>query len=58
MYSHVPIFYEIQNGQCTPRHNGYSYFIGIYIAIDSGILPLSLILIFGLLTLRNLHQVK
>lgn len=58
MYVHIPIFYEIQNGECTPRNDGYSYFFGIYIAIDSGILPLSLILTFGLLTLRNLHQVK
>lgn len=58
MSVHILIFYKIENGQCSPGNNIYNVFFSIYIAIDTGILPLSLTLVFGLLTFKNLRQIK
>ncbi|UJR17624.1 hypothetical protein I4U23_004520 [Adineta vaga] len=58
IYTHVLVFYEIQNGECAPKHGTYNMFFGIYIAFDSGILPPSLMVIFSLLTLKNIRQIK
>ncbi|CAF1209063.1 unnamed protein product [Adineta ricciae] len=58
MYAQVIVFYEIASGTCTFRSGSYGVFFSIYIAIDSGILPLLLMIVFGLLTVRNIHQRK
>jgi hypothetical protein len=58
MYTQFIIFYEIYNGSCQPQPGIYGIFFSIYISIDSGILPLSLMIIFGLLTINNIHQTK
>ncbi|CAF1173099.1 unnamed protein product [Adineta ricciae] len=58
IYTHVLIFYEIQNDECLPRKGAYNIFFGIYIAFDSGILPPLFIMIFSLLTLRNIRHIK
>ncbi|CAF0828150.1 unnamed protein product [Adineta ricciae] len=58
IYIQIIIFYENGNGTCTFRSGSYGMFFSIYIAVDSGILPLLLMLIFGLLTVRNIHQAK
>ncbi|CAF1209335.1 unnamed protein product [Adineta ricciae] len=58
MYIQIIIFYEIGSGTCTFRSGNYGIFLSIYIAIDSGILPLLLMVVFGLLTVRNIHQSK
>ncbi|CAF1321066.1 unnamed protein product [Adineta steineri] len=58
IYSQVLIFYDIHNGNCSPQPGSYGTFFSIYISIDSGILPLSIMLIFGLLTVNNVRQNK
>ena len=58
IYIQVLVFYEIHNGECSYRNGAYAIFFSIYISIDSGILPISLMLIFGLLTLKNIRQSK
>ncbi|CAF1173063.1 unnamed protein product [Adineta ricciae] len=58
IYVHVLIFYEIQHGECLPRKGAYNIFFSIYIAFDSGILPPLFIIIFSLLTLRNIRHIK
>ena len=58
IYIQVLVFYEIESSQCTFRSGDYGIFFSIYIAIDSGILPLLLMSIFGLLTVRNIHKTK
>ncbi|CAF1654258.1 unnamed protein product [Adineta ricciae] len=58
IYIQVLVFYETSTGTCNYRSGGYGIFFSIYIAIDSGILPLLLMLIFGLLTVRNIHKTK
>jgi hypothetical protein len=58
IYSQVLVFYEIVNGSCQYQPGVYGDFFSIYISIDSGILPISLMLIFGLLVVRNVHQTR
>ena len=58
LYSQVLVFYKIINGSCQYQQGTYGEFFSIYISIDSGILPISLMLIFGLLIVRNVHQTK
>ncbi|UJR16615.1 hypothetical protein I4U23_003515 [Adineta vaga] len=53
MYIQVLVFYEIKNNICQPQSGLYGIFFSIYITIDSGILPILLMLIFGLLTANN-----
>jgi len=56
IYIQVLIFYEIDGNQCLPQSGSYRTFFSIYIMIDSGILPFCLMLIFGLLTIRNVRR--
>ncbi len=58
IYIQVIIFYEINNGSCLPKAGTYATFFSIYISIDSGILPIFLMLIFGSLMVRNVHQTR
>ncbi|CAF1033204.1 unnamed protein product [Adineta steineri] len=58
IYIQIIIFYEINNSSCSYRPGSYGIFFSVYIAIDSGMLPLLLMLIFGLLTVRNIHLTK
>ncbi|CAF1164332.1 unnamed protein product [Adineta steineri] len=56
MYIQVIVVYEISNNTCQPQSGVYGIFFSIYITIDSGILPTFLMLIFGLLTAKNVRQ--
>ncbi|CAF1152904.1 unnamed protein product [Adineta steineri] len=56
MYIQVIVVYEINNNICQPQSGVYGIFFSIYITIDSGILPTFLMLIFGLLTAKNVRQ--
>jgi hypothetical protein len=58
IYIQVLVFYEIHNGNCSFQGGIYGIFFSIYISIDSGILPPFLMLIFGLLTLKNIRESK
>ncbi|CAF1027923.1 unnamed protein product [Adineta steineri] len=58
IYVQVLIFYDITNGSCSYGSGAYGIFFSIYISIDSGILPLLLLLIFGLLTVNNIHKTR
>ncbi|CAF1165676.1 unnamed protein product [Adineta steineri] len=58
IYIQVLIFYDISSGSCKYRSGAYGVFFSTYIAIDSGILPLFLMLVFGLLTVKNIHKTK
>ncbi|CAF0953489.1 unnamed protein product [Adineta steineri] len=58
IYIQVLVFYEIRDHSCQPQAGAYGMFFSIYISIDSGILPTLLMLIFGLLTVRNVHQTR
>ncbi|CAF0947894.1 unnamed protein product [Adineta steineri] len=58
IYIQVLVFYEINNSNCSYRGGSYGIFFSIYISIDSGVLPISLMLIFGLLTVKHVHQSK
>ncbi|UJR35204.1 hypothetical protein I4U23_027971 [Adineta vaga] len=56
MYIQVLVFYQLRNQSCQYQGGTYGTFFSIYIALDSGILPIILMLIFGLLTVRNIHK--
>ncbi|CAF0863673.1 unnamed protein product [Adineta steineri] len=43
---------------CSYGSGAYGIFFSIYISIDSGILPLLLMLIFGLLAVNNIHKTR
>ncbi|CAF0744709.1 unnamed protein product [Adineta steineri] len=58
LYIQVIIFYDITTGTCYYQSGAYGMFFSIYISIDSGILPTCLMLVFGLLTLNNVHQTR
>jgi len=58
IYLQVIIFYTINSGSCQPQPGTYRTVFSIYLAIDSGILPTSLMLVFGLLVAKNVHQTK
>jgi hypothetical protein len=58
IYIQVIIFYEIHDDTCNYQSGTYGRFFSIYISIDSGILPVFLMLIFGLLTIKNVSQTK
>jgi hypothetical protein len=58
IYLQVLVFYEITNGTCQPQLGTYAVFFSIYIAIDSGVLPIFLMSVFGLLIVNNVHQTK
>ncbi|CAF0789631.1 unnamed protein product [Adineta ricciae] len=58
LYIQVIVIYDIEDGICTYPSNAYGIFFSIYIALDTGVLPLLLMLTFGLLTVRNVHQMK
>ena len=58
VYIQVLVFYRINNGSCEPQSGAYGVFFSIYISIDSGILPVLLLLIFGLLTVNNVHKTR
>jgi hypothetical protein len=58
IYLQVIIFYTINSGSCQPQPGTYRTVFSIYLAIDSGILPTSLMLVFGLLIAKNVHQTK
>ncbi|CAF0716341.1 unnamed protein product [Adineta steineri] len=57
-YIQVIIFYNISTGTCWYQSGAYGVFFSIYIAIESGILPLLLLFIFGLLTANNVHKTR
>ncbi|CAF3338044.1 unnamed protein product [Rotaria socialis] len=57
MYIQVLIFYDIQDGICSYRLGVYGFF-SICLFIDSGILPLLLMLIVGYRTIKNIQQSK
>ncbi|CAF0835042.1 unnamed protein product [Adineta steineri] len=56
MYIQVIVFYDISTGTCWYQSGAYGMFFSIYIAIESGILPILLLFIFGLLTANNVHN--
>ncbi|CAF1354088.1 unnamed protein product [Adineta ricciae] len=58
IYIQIIIFYDIESGTCTYRAGAYGMFFSIYITIESGILPLLLMLIFGSLTVGNIRESK
>lgn len=58
IYIHIIIFYEIYPNNCAPRKGLYEMIFGIYIVIDDGILPIIFLIIFGLLTYRNIQTIK
>ncbi|CAF0745842.1 unnamed protein product [Adineta steineri] len=55
-YVQVLIFYNISTGTCWYPSGAYGVFFSIYIAVESGILPILLLFIFGLLTANNVHN--
>ncbi|CAF0933975.1 unnamed protein product [Adineta ricciae] len=57
VYIQVIVFYEIANNSCQPRAGTSGVYFSIYITIDNGILPLILMLIFGLLTAKNVRRI-
>ena len=58
MYLHVIAFFEVTNGKCGPGPFIYAAFFIVHLSIDSGILPVLLMLVFGLLIIKNVHQIK
>ncbi|UJR32431.1 hypothetical protein I4U23_019893 [Adineta vaga] len=58
IYIQVLIFYDINDDICQYQSGVYGMIFSIYISIDSGILPILLMVIFGVLTIRNIHQSK
>ncbi|CAF0763579.1 unnamed protein product [Adineta steineri] len=58
IYIQVIIFYNISTGSCWYQSGAYGMFFSIFIAIGSGILPILLLFIFGLLTANNVHKTR
>ncbi|CAF4496818.1 unnamed protein product [Rotaria sp. Silwood2] len=58
VYIQAIVFYDIQNGTCSYRSGVYGMFFTIYLLIESGILPPLLMMIFGLITIKNIQQSK
>ncbi|CAF0716332.1 unnamed protein product [Adineta steineri] len=58
MYIQVIIFYNISTGICWFQSGAYGMFFSIYIAVESGIVPILLLFIFGLLTANNVHKTR
>lgn len=58
IYIQALVFYDTQFGFCTYQGGIYGIFFSIYLSIESGILPPLLMLIFGLLTIRNIRRSK
>ncbi|CAF3687210.1 unnamed protein product [Adineta steineri] len=56
MYIQVIVVYVLSNNTCQPQSGVYGIFFSIYISVDSGVLPIFLMLIFGLLTANNVRQ--
>ncbi|CAF4269231.1 unnamed protein product [Adineta steineri] len=56
MYIQVIVVYVLSNNTCQPQSGVYGIFFSIYISIDSGVLLIFLMLIFGLLTANNVRQ--
>ncbi|CAF1481204.1 unnamed protein product [Adineta steineri] len=59
MYLQVIGLFEINTGnKCGPRLGTCAMYFSIYLSIDSGILPTFFMLLFGLLTIKNIHQTR
>jgi hypothetical protein len=58
LYIQVLVFYVNSQTDCLPQNGVYDIFFSIYISIDSGILPLVFMLVFGLLTFNNVRKIK
>ncbi|CAF0830158.1 unnamed protein product [Adineta ricciae] len=56
IYIQVLVFYDIYDSNCQYQTGTYGIFFSIFISIDSGVLPIVLMLIFGSLTIRNIHR--
>ncbi|CAF1186004.1 unnamed protein product [Adineta ricciae] len=56
IYIQVLVFYDIYDGSCQYQTGTYGIFFSIFISIDSGVLPIVVMLIFGSLTIRNVHR--
>ena len=52
---HIPIFMDIRGGVCG-MFDFYKFFYAIYLCILVSILPHTLMIVFGFLTVRDLHQ--
>ena len=52
---HIPIFMEIRGGVCW-MFDFYKFFYGIYLCILVTIVPHTLMIVLGFLTVRDLHQ--
>lgn len=58
IYIQVLVFYDIHNNECSFRTGAYGIFFSVYLSIESGIFPPAIMLIFELLTLRNIRNSK
>ena len=58
VYIQAFIFYRIDEQVCRYQNGAYATYFSIYISIDTGVLPILLMLVFGLLTVRNIHETK
>lgn len=58
IYSQVLVFYDILNDDCSYQAGSYGIFFTIYLSIESGLLPPLIMLIFGILTIRNIQLSK
>jgi hypothetical protein len=55
---HLAIFFSNSTGQCIPLPGTYALFYAIYSLIVIGILPLFLMILFGLLAWHNLQLIR
>lgn len=58
IYIHIIIYYENDLYNCSPQKGLYQMIFSIYILIDNGILPIMFMIIFGLLTYKNVRKMK
>jgi hypothetical protein len=57
---HISMFYNIPpiTNKCQSANTAYATYITIYLVILLCIIPVLVLIIFGGLTYRNLHQIK
>lgn len=55
---HLAIFFRIENGRCVPETGAYAKFFSAYSIVISGWSPPIVMAIFGVISYRNLKQVR
>ncbi|CAF1296564.1 unnamed protein product [Adineta ricciae] len=54
-YIQILVFFDVKNNKCTIRNTSVITYLSYFITVENGFFPIFPMLIFGLLTIRNIH---